>query len=266
MSVGEQPRIETRSSSTSRQSRSARPVRRALRVDDRGAHRAAADHRPRPHDPAHVGGEVDDVARTRVGLVADLARDRDEKAALDVQHALRPPGRAGRVREQVRVLRVDGERLELARAVGEQLVERREHDVLERRRVSPRFLERREHRNLTAAAQRALDGDRDLRLGVGEPLGDGGRREAGEDRHLHGADVRAGVRRDGDLRRHGQVDDDAVAGLDAEPHERLGEPRHLRRELGERQLAPRAVLAAEHRCRRRRAARRPSGGRSSTRC
>ena len=74
---------------------------------------------------------MDDVPGTGVGLVADLARDRDEEAALDVQHALGTAGGAGRVREQIRVLRVDCERLELARAVGEQLVERRQHDVLE---------------------------------------------------------------------------------------------------------------------------------------
>ena len=75
---------------------------------------------------------MDDVARPCVGLVADLARDRDEKPALDVQHALRPPGRADVYVEQVRVLGVDGERLQLARAVGEQLVEWGEHHVLER--------------------------------------------------------------------------------------------------------------------------------------
>ena len=148
------------------------------------------------------------------------------------------------------MLGVDGERLELARAVGEQLIERGEHHVLERRCVSPRFFERREHRNLTAAAQRGSGRDRDLGLGVAEALRDGGRGEAGENGHLDGADVCAGVRSDGRFRRHGQVGDDTVTGLDAEPYKRLGEPSHSRRELGVRQRAARAVLAAEHRCRR----------------
>ena len=85
--------------------------------------------------------------------------------------------------------------------------------------------------------------DRDLRLGVLQPLGDRRRGEAGEDRHLHRADVGACVRGDRDLGRHRQVDRDAVAGLDAEPDERLGELRDLARELGERERAPRAVLA-----------------------
>ena len=88
-SVGERPSEVTRSSSTVRQSRSARPVGRALGEDDRAAERADADDRPRPHDPAHVGGEVHDVALVHVGLVADLARDRDEEAALHVHDALR---------------------------------------------------------------------------------------------------------------------------------------------------------------------------------
>ena len=222
-----------------------RPVRRTLGVDDRGAHRAAADHRPWAHDPAHVGGEVDDVAGTGVGLVADLARDRDEEAALDVQYALGTAGRAGCVREQIRVLRVDCERLELAWTVGEQLVERGEHHVLERWRLVSRLFETGEHGDLPAAAQRALDGDRDLRLGVGEALRDGRRGEAREDRHLHGADVRAGVGSDGDLRRHRKVDRYTVSGIDAEPYERFCELRDLRRELAERQLPSRTVLAAE---------------------
>ena len=76
-----------------------------------------------------------------------------------------------------------------------------------------------------------------------EPLGDGRRREAGEDRHLDRADVRDRVRGDGDLGRHRQEDRDAVARADAERDELLGEPRHVARELGERERAARAVLA-----------------------
>ena len=88
----------------------ARPVGRALGEDDRRADGAAADDGPRPHDPAHVGGEVDAVAALDVGLVRGLARDRDEEAALHVQRALRPAGRARRVGEQVRRLGVDLDR------------------------------------------------------------------------------------------------------------------------------------------------------------
>ena len=85
--------------------------------------------RPRPHDPAHVGREVHDVALVHVGLVGDLARDRDEEAALHVHDALRLAGRARGVGEEVRRLGVDLQRGQLARVRVE--VERREHDVLD---------------------------------------------------------------------------------------------------------------------------------------
>ena len=58
---------------------------------------------------------------------------------------------------------------------------------------------------------------------------------------------------------------DAVARLDAERDEPLGEPRHVARQLGERQLAARAVLAEADRGERVGAARAPSGGRSCAR-
>ena len=67
----------------------------------------------------------------------------------------------------------------------------------------------------------------------------------GEDRHLNRAEVRAGVRGDRRLRRHRHVDRDAVAGGDAERLQRLGDAHDLARELGERPLAPGAVLAPE---------------------
>ena len=130
MSVGESPSIVTRS---------ARPAARAGPAASRArprrrrscAERAAADDGPRAHDPAHVGREVDDVAGADVGLVADLARDRDEEAALDVDHALRLAGRAGRVREQVR--RSDRPRAAGSSPgrVGDELVPRRDDDVLD---------------------------------------------------------------------------------------------------------------------------------------
>jgi hypothetical protein len=98
------------------------PVGRSLREDDRAAERHPADDFPRAHDPAHVGDEVDHVAGPRVGLVGDLARDRDEEATLHVKHALRRAGRARGVGEQVRVLRVDLQRLERAGRLGDGLV------------------------------------------------------------------------------------------------------------------------------------------------
>src|SRR4051812_34103408 len=84
-----------------------RKVRRALRVDDGRAARAAADNGPRPHDPTHVRGEVDAIARLDVRLVRNLACNRDEETTLDVQRSLRLTGRSRRICEQVGMLGVD---------------------------------------------------------------------------------------------------------------------------------------------------------------
>ena len=52
------------------------PVRRTFREDDRRAHGTGADHRPRPHDPAHVRREQRRDRRAEVRLVGRLARSR----------------------------------------------------------------------------------------------------------------------------------------------------------------------------------------------
>ena len=110
-------------------------------------------------------------------------------------------------------------------------------------------------------AQRVVRGDHDLGLRVLQPLRHGRRGEAGEERHLDRADVRARVRGHRNLGAHGQVDGDPVAGLDPESHEALREPRHVAR-------APRrsARAASRPRLRRRRrpgrASAPPNGGRS----
>ena len=67
--------------------------------------------------------------------------------------------------------------------------------------------------------------------------------EAGEDRNLHRADVRAGVRGDGDCGAHRHEDRDALARLHAELDERLGELRRLLRRLGPGQRLAPAVFA-----------------------
>ena len=77
------------------------------------------------------------------------------------------------------------------------------------------------------------------------------------------------MRRDRHVRRHRQEDRDAVARADAERDEPLGQTRDVARQLRERQLAPRAVLAEPDRRDARRARWPPSGGRScagSRRC
>ena len=224
-----------------------RPVRSALDVDGGRAEGAAADHRPRAHDPAHVGREEHAVAGADVRLVRDLARDRDEEAALHVHGALRPAGRARGVREQVSRLAVDLDGLDRAVAARDELVPvdvaacHHRHVVASEpspddgvrhgRRVPERLVRGLLHLDGPAAAKRPVGRDQELRSRVREAGRDGGRGEAGEDRHLHGAEVRHGVRGDRRLRRHRQVDPDRVACADPERGQALREPVDLARQL-----------------------------------
>ena len=226
------------------------PVGRAFHVHDGCAERAGADHRPRPHDPAHVGREEDAVTGADVGLVGGFAGDREEEAALDVQRALRPAGRSRGVGEEVWMLGGHVERRQrpvserhAPGAVGATPFD----DVLDRRRRATRLLDRFPHLRLLPAAIRPVGRDDHPRAGVLESLRDRGSAEAGEDRHLDRAEMRARVRDDGDLRAHRQVDRDPVAGLDAERGEALGEPRDLERQLPKRPFAALTVLAGEDR-------------------
>ena len=218
-----------------------RPVRSALCEQHRAAEGVPAHHFPGAHDPAHVRHEVNDLARLRVGLIGDLARDRDQEPALDVDDPFRPPGRAGRVGEQVRMLGVDLERLQRPgplHHLGVEEVPAWRHrdvvaaepapddDVLDRGRLANGVVDDLLHRHLASASQRTVGSDDHLCFGVLQPLCDRWGGEAGEDRHLHGADVRARVRDDRDLGRHRQEEGDPVARFDAERHERLRETRH----------------------------------------
>ena len=229
-----------------------RKVRRAFRVDDGRAAGAAADHCPRAHDPTHVGGEMDAVARLDVGLVGDLARDRRQEAGLHVQRALRLARRPGRVRKQVRMFRIDLSRGQtpIRRRVCDEVIPKAiateghrevvepepppDDGVRHGRRALQRLVGDLLHRQDLAAAERTVGRDQRLRLGIRKTRRDRRRGEAGEDRHLHGSEVRARVRRDRDLRRHRQVDPNRVALADPDRREPLGQPVD-----GVRQLAPR---------------------------
>ena len=107
-------------------------------------------------------------------------------------------------------------------------------------------LQDREHGHLSAARQ-APRRDRDLGFGTRSRAA-GRRREAREDRHLDRAEMRARVRGDRDLLRHGQKERDAVTNADAELRESLCEARDLIRHLGERQCASPVVLAERDAC------------------
>ena len=173
---------------------------------------------------------MDALALLDVRLVGDLARDRDEEAALHEERSFGLAGRAGGVREQVGRLRVDLDRRELSRLPRHELgpltrlAVPGDH-VLDR--VRARFVERRAHLDPLAASQRPVGADHDLRLRVLEPRRHRRRREPGEDRHLHRADMGACVRGHRNRRAHRHVEGDTVAFPHAELDERLGDLRDL---------------------------------------
>ena len=122
--------------------------------------------------------------------------------------------------------------------------------MLDRRRVAERLVDRLAHRHPRAAPERVVGGDHDLRAescsrctiaGAAKP------EKIGTCTAPMCAQACEATAASG---RHRHVDRDAVARLDADAPQRLGEPDHLARELGERPLAPGAVLAAEDRRRR----------------
>ena len=99
------------------------------------------------------------------------------------------------------------------------------------------------HGHQLSAPKRPVGRDQRFGLRIGEPRGDRRSGEAGEDRHLNGAQVRAGVRGDRDLRRHRQVDPDRIALADADRREPFGEAEDLVGKLAPGQRETSAVLA-----------------------
>ena len=262
------------------------PVGRASRARPRRRRRVA----PTAPPPTTVHGpmiqpmsvdEVDPLARVHVRLVGDLARDRDEEAAVDVDGALRPAGRARRVREQVGRLRVDLDRRQVAAGARGQLVPvavAAEHhrrvlepepppddrvrrpsarrasasssDLLHRARRWPR----RSEPSAVITAFALASASRAAIAGAAKPEKIG---TWTAPRCAHACEATA------TCRRHRQEDPDRVALADAERGEPLGEPRRSRRRARASSSSVRvAVLAEEDRRRlvRPRAAQ-PSGAR-----
>ncbi len=83
-----------------------------------------------------------------------------------------------------------------------------------------------------APAPAAVGGDEQRGLGVLDAAGQGLGREAAEDDRVRRADARAGEHGDGQLRDHGHVDGDPVAGLDAQLEEGVGGLLDLAVEVG----------------------------------
>ena len=71
-----------------------REVGRALVQHEPGAEQQRPRDRPRTHHPAEVGEPEQAVAATEVELVGEVLGALDREAAVDVDGALRPAGRA----------------------------------------------------------------------------------------------------------------------------------------------------------------------------
>ncbi len=94
-----------------------------------------------------------------------------------------------------------------------------------------------------AAPVAAVGGDEDLGLGVVDAVAQGLGAEAAEDDRVDGADAGAGQHGDDGLRHHRHVDGDAVALLDAEALQGVGEQVDLAVEVPVGEHAPVAGLA-----------------------
>jgi hypothetical protein len=191
-----------------------------------------------PGDPADVGRAPVDVL-VRLEVEHDLVRvgDAGQVAARGVQDALRLRGRAGRVEDEQRVLRVE----RLGRALVVCLLERvvppdvaafahrrvvveplDDEDRLDRLHVAHDLVDLLLDSGGLALAARAVDGDQRLGLGELHPLLDRLGREAAEDDVVDGADPRAGEHRHDDLGDHREEDADDVLRADPAVLERVG--------------------------------------------
>ena len=230
-----------------------------------------------------VGDPVQDLAGVQVHLVRDLLGDLHQEPAVDVQHALRPAGRAARVADEQRMLAVERVRSRSGRAApassSSQPTSRR---TRRRRRVGPEPPPRHD----------ALDAPGGVRgaaavslIGTGEPLrsdpsavistrqpasAESSRdrigAEAAEDRHPDRAELRARHDRRHGLDRHRHEDADRVAST-ARPSERspFASRSVMRAELRVGGAADLAVLGLPDRRRRPRAFARPRRPRTGAR-
>ena len=256
-SVGDRPRIDTRVALAQRPQPVRRRRRRPLCDDDGAAERVGAHDLPDPHQPAEVGNPEQAIVGAEVGLERRLLGQLDQQAAGHVHGALRPARGAGGVAEVAGMLAVEGLRLEVVGLAVDQLrppdvacggrerppAEPLEHDDrLHAADVRHRLVHRRLQLERLTATKRAVRCEHDLRLGVGQPNGDGRSCKAREDRNDDGAHQRAGMKSDDRLDDHRQAQRDSVARLDTERTKARRQATCLAPQLGVGQLRRLAVL------------------------
>ena len=122
-------------------------------------------------------------------------------------------------------------------------------DVLDRRRAFERFVRHLLQRHDLAAPPAAVRGHEQRRLRVVDAIAQRLGAEAAEDHRMHGADARAREHRDRQLRDERQVERHAVAALDAERLQDVGELADLAIEIevGQRPAVARLAFPDERR-------------------
>jgi hypothetical protein len=208
------------------------------------------DHVAVARDPTDVRGAPERVLIAQVEDVFGGELGIEQIAARGMEDAFRFAGRAAGVENEQgrfavhllrRAMRIDGLQLAMPPQVAAFLelhfvVGAAEHDdlldglreqfavgILERERFVHVLLERHD-----GAAPEATVGREDqLGLRVADAVGDGLGAETAEDDRVHRAEAGAGEHGNGGLGHHGQVDQDAVAGLDAVAFEDIAEPADL---------------------------------------
>jgi hypothetical protein len=233
-------------------------VRRAVVEAEGRPQQRGAENQPRSHHPAHVGDPVHHVAGMHIGAEGHVLGGLDREAAVGVDGAFRPAGRAAGVDEHQPVfgggvfgfgrVRLRGHQLMppvvaaglhghiIAGAAQDDLVGQRWH--LGRCFVGHRF-----HGHNQASAISAVGGEERLSPRVGQPGDDGPRAVAGEERQDDAADLGDGQQGNGDLRRHGHVKGHAVAFAQTERAQGVGAAIDLSPQFAIGQGARRAFFA-----------------------
>ncbi len=229
----------------------------AVVEDHRGAVDEGGEDEPRAHHPPHVGHPVDDIARLDVHRVGGVLRGLDGEAAVRVDGALGPPGRAARVEEHRDVFGSGSFERRVRQFTGEEIVPRDVAPVAHRHiearaadddhRLARRHIDERGvgdglHRDGLSAPEHAVGGDERAGACVGEAARDGVGAVAGEQRKRDGADAERGEEGDEQLGHHRQEQPDDIALADPLTTERLGAALHLGVEVGVRERLRGAVL------------------------
>ncbi len=189
-------------------------------------------------DPADVGGTPEGVLVAQVEDEPVRIAGHQQVAGGGVQHAFGFAGAAAGVEDEQRMLAVERFGRAVGRSVGHQFVPPKiaaglhldrliaaihDHAFLDCGRFGQRGIDVLLQRHDLAAPPAAVGRDDQLRLGVVVALGHGVGGEAGEDDRVCGPDARTSQHGDGGLGNERHVDGDAVAGLDAELLEGVGE-------------------------------------------